>query len=175
MKTRNLLIVLMVSILFASCGKDDFVNYEDALFNELSRGGGIWTVESIADYQVLPDGTDSLISEQTPDVQYIIYPYANLESGLVTYVNTLTTASRDTSGQVTTFHYSIWAEKTRITLYDGINSQFVYTIVERSRNRHVWQRFTVDYATQATTKRIITLRHCSSCEPYYKEHLHISI
>ncbi|GEM_PF-4451552 len=166
---------MVISLLLASCGKDDFVNYEDALFKELSRGGGIWTVESIADFQVLPDGTDSLLSEQTPDVQYIVYSYANLENGLVTYVNTLTTASRDSSGQVSTFHYSIWAEKSRITLYDGINSQYVYTIVERSRNTHIWQRFTVDYTTQVTTKRVITLKHCSSCEPYYKEHLHISI
>lgn len=175
MTFRSLVVTVLSSLLLGSCGKDDFVNFEDALMGELSRGKGIWRVESIMDYQVLPSGKDSLISEQNPDVQYIIYSQATLQNGIVIHINTLTTASRDSAGQVSTFHYNLWAEKTRITLYEGIYSKAVYTIVERSRNKHVWQRFTVDYTTQATTKRVITLRHCGSCEAYYKPHVHSTI
>lgn len=173
---NKIIIYFALSLSLLSCGKDDFVHYEDAMFNRLSDGNGVWEVVSIIDYKINADGTTEVKEETKPDAQYVFYVHGDVELGMPIYQNKLAVLIKNSTGTIDVFTYNIWAEKTRITLYqDILVSDYVFTIEKNNSNKQIWQRFTVDYTTQETTKRVIELKKCSSCEPYYPVTVHSEI
>ncbi|MFN9392323.1 MAG: hypothetical protein ACK57W_03270 [Flavobacteriales bacterium] len=168
MKKVNQLFLMLICVMMGACGKDDVVNPEDTLFRRLSRGKGIWTIVSIKDYNILPEGA-SLVEEINPDGQYIFYLNSEFVGGVEISLNTLAAVVKE-GENVSVFRYLIHAEWERFTIYtDPLEADAVYTVVENSRDTQVWTRYEVNYETQETTMREITLEYCPNCEPIYPE------
>jgi hypothetical protein len=154
-------LVLVVLLSLFSCRKDDSINPEDTLFKRLSRGNGIWEVESVEYRKYKTDGTYEVDSLTTPDLQYIFYVKSYIIEGVSIDINSITLARPNSLG----FTYDIWAEEERVVFYtDPLYFDYVFSVKENKPNKQVW----VSNGTYETSI-YITLKKCPSCEPYYAD------
>lgn len=157
---KKFLFILCI-IAAVSCGKDDPVNPEYVLFRKLSKGKGIWEVKKIEQYTYDAQGNETLASTATPEQQYIFYVKSEYVNGLIISYNAVTVAEKGLGG----ITYGIYAEKERVIFHpvgDNLNANFVFNVIENKRNSQLWSTNVSD-----STKTLIYLDKCNSCDPYY--------
>lgn len=170
MKQLFLILISVLSLVANSgCTKRNLIN-DDLFFKKLSSGSGIWTVDSIEDIRINTNGTTEVINSQNPtDVYYQFY----LKSEIFGYVDGEYEYMAIVSGTPESLSWNeYWitnAKNERVTVELSKNNYYVYTVKENTKSRQVWERFTVDYNTLVSTKRVITLKKCNSCSPLHSK------